>query len=89
MSRQIAVQTALESLRAALEPLQCAIDQIGGGRELRLRVYDDAGRTVARASDIQVRRLCDRFSGHESVVGQIRESLEDRGFRLAGWHPPA
>lgn len=88
MLRLYGSDIAVASFCAAVRPLRVAFAFVNGQRELCFRVYDDRGRTVLRSSGISARRLRDRFSGHCSIVGEVRELIEERGYKLAAWRPP-
>lgn len=84
MSRDISKEQVLSILEVAFAPLECSAESVDRGNRASFRVYDSEGSPLLNVEDVLMQRLQDT-GGIKSIVGQSRDSLIERGYKLDPW----
>lgn len=84
MARDISQEQVLSILEVAFTPLECSAESVDRGNRVSFRVFDSKGAPLLNVEDVLMRRLQDT-GGIKSIVGQSRDSLIERGYKLDSW----
>lgn len=87
MARDLSKEMVSAVLETAFSPLECSVEVLDRGDKVSFRVFDTDGQALLNVSEISMQRLQDA-SGMNSVVGQCRSRLIERGYQLKPWQIP-
>ena len=84
MSRDISKEQVVPILQTAFSPLECSVEVFDSGDKVRFRVFDVGGDPLLNVDEVLMRRLQDT-GGMQSNIGQSRDRLIQRGYKLDPW----
>lgn len=84
MTRDISKEKVLTIIEAAFAPLECSAESDDRGNIVHFSVYDNEGVRLLNVEDVLMQRL-QNTGGMKSIVGQSRDSLIERGYKLDSW----
>ena len=84
MTRDISKEKVLSIIEVAFAPLECLAESEDRGHRVNFRVFDSEGVLLLNVKDVLMQRLQDT-GGMKSIIGQSRDSLIGRGYKLDPW----
>jgi hypothetical protein len=87
MSRVLKLETVVQSIESAFEPLECVVEVFDFQRRLRFRVFDPSDNPLFTMSEILVRSMSDP-GGLNTIVTECRSRVEQKGYILNPWKVP-
>ena len=84
MTRDILKEDVLSMIEVAFAPLECSAESEDRGNRVNFYVFDNEGKPLLNVEDLLMQRLQDA-GGMRSIVGQSRDNLIERGYKLAPW----
>ena len=84
MSRDISKEQVLSIIKVAFAPLKCSVESSDNGNKVNFRVFDSEGAPLLNIEDVLMQRL-QNTEGIMSIIGQSRNRLIKRGYKLDSW----
>ncbi|KJK19031.1 DUF1652 domain-containing protein [Pseudomonas sp. 2(2015)] len=88
MHKYLTAAEAAKTLEASFAPLRCVAEPWDYGHRMKLRVFDHKDQPVVTLEEI----LKQQFSTESrltEIITSIRARIEQKGYRLEDWKPPA
>ena len=87
MSQILDISVAVNTIRAAFQPLVCIVEIYGNESRLRFRVLGPDRKTILKVVGISLRDVVDR-ARLRAELQDARTQVAAKGFKLTGWIPP-